>query len=179
MLNSDGQAERRIVRGHGSAGTQSRLHEAGSARTRTTGATGRTAGACSRCSRAVAANSATRSALYNTGINATKASASLRSQKIGISNRQVITGDCQVQIVFESEVNRVFQRQVQFTVADQTIQTGRICEYRLGYMIGSIWTEWIMGFWHLQFGGRSPLRTRRGSFYNVRRHPNPQSAECS
>jgi len=118
----------------------------------------RTPRTCSRRPCTETSNPATRSSLHYAGVNTTKASATLRSQEIGIGNRQVIAGDCQVQIVFESEVNRVFQRQVQFAIADQTIQTWRICEYRLGHMIGCIWTEWIMGFWHLQFSGRVHLR---------------------
>src|SRR5436305_5152011 len=59
-----------------------------------------------RHSRTEAAYSAARSALYDSGIDAAKNSASFCPQNVRICNRQIVTSDCKVKIVLECEADR-------------------------------------------------------------------------
>jgi hypothetical protein len=54
-----------------------------------------------------------------TGVYTPENSASLGAQNIHVSNRQVITGNRDIEIVFQRKTNCIFQRQIQFAVPNQ------------------------------------------------------------
>src|SRR6266576_5775690 len=157
MFTAGIQAERRIVRRHRCPGSQSRLHKARSARSRAARAARCATSARSWSAGAETSDSAARSSLHDAGVHSAKASPGFGAEKIGIGDRQVVSCDRQVEIVFKREVNGVFQGQIEFSIADRPIEARRVREHRLRYLLGRIWTERAMRSWHLEFGGSAHL----------------------
>src|SRR2546423_1110108 len=172
MFNSHIQGESWIVGCHQSACSQGRLHQASSARTCAACSAGCSAGARSWSAGSEASDSTARSALHNAGVHSAKASTGFGAEKIGIGDRQVVARDCQVEIVFKREIDRVFQGEVEFTVANHLIDARRVREHRLTDLVGSIWAERAMRSWHLEVGGSADLRMRESSDDNNSCQPN-------
>jgi len=68
------------------------------------------------------ADTAAWSSLHHPCIYAAKNSAALGSQHVHIGNRQVITGNRQIQVVLQGQTNRILERQVQLAITDQLVQ---------------------------------------------------------
>src|SRR5947209_11681323 len=150
MFGADRSDDCRIIRRDWSASAQGRLHQSRSAGTRASRPTCRTSGARPRSSRTEAAYSAARSALYDSGIDAAKNSASFCPQNVRICNRQIVTSDCKVKIVLECEADRIFKRKVKLAIANELCQQRRIAKLRLGYLARQVGAERIARFWHVE-----------------------------
>src|SRR5947209_10187891 len=138
MLCADSSDDRRIERRNRSASAQGRLHQARGACARASRPTCGTSGARPRSTGAEAADSTAWSTLNHTCIYAAKNSASFCPQNVGLRNRQIVTGDCKVEIVLECEADRIFERKVKLAIANELCQQRRIAELRLGYLAWEI-----------------------------------------
>ena len=130
--------DRGIVGGNRGAGAEGGLHQTRGARTRAARASCRAACARPRGSRAQTSHAAAGSALHHAGVHSPEISARLGAQNVGVGNGDVVAGDRQIQIVLEREIDRIFQRQIELSVTNQLVETGRIRQLRLGNRVRGI-----------------------------------------
>ncbi len=127
VLDSTAAGDQRIEAGNVGTDAQRRLHQSGRACARTACATSRAARARSGSSCAKAADAAARRVLHDTGIDAAEGAACLRAQDVSVGDGQVVARDHQVEIVFQCQIDRVPQRDVELAVANQTIAAATSC----------------------------------------------------
>ena len=109
MLCSHRANDRGIVRWDRSSHAQSRLHQPGCASPCTSRARRRAAGTSARSPCAKSPDSAARRALHYAGIHAAESSASFCAQNVRIRDRQIVTGDREVEIVLQSQLDCIFE----------------------------------------------------------------------
>ena len=126
------------------------MNQARSSGPSTSRAAGGAAGTCSRGARAKASDTAAGSALHHARVHATKESAGFGSQDIGVGDRKIVAGNCQVEIVLERKINRIFQGDIQSSILNQPIQpTGvRQCRFRNGVRLVGV--QWIARLRHFK-----------------------------
>src|SRR5206468_848596 len=129
---------------------QSVLHQAGCARTCSARACRSTTSSGSGSASAESADTAAGSALYNAGIYAAESSSGLGAEGVCVGDRQVVAGDCEIEIVLQSELDGIFKGEVEFAVPDQLGQAWRICKLRLGDFVSRICAERIMRARHIK-----------------------------
>src|SRR3954447_13570122 len=100
MLYADVTDDLWIERGNKRAGSECRGYLSGCARSSTASARGCAARSGSRSSGTKATYAATWSALNYTGVNSAKGTSALSSKDVGISDGQVVTRDCKIEIIF-------------------------------------------------------------------------------
>src|SRR5579862_1988805 len=158
MLNSAVEVYEWIERGNGGASTECGLHEARCTSSRTT----RTAG-CAACSRAgsacaESADASARSSLHYSSVYAAEEASSLCAQDVGIRNRDVVSGDGEIEVIFERELDCVFQGEIQLPIAHQLVDARRIRQQGFRHRIGRVGLQGIAGLRHL----KTELCDRRG-----------------
>src|SRR5579864_3343376 len=97
-----------VVGRHWGPSAQRRLHQTGSACSRPAGAAGCTAGTRAGSARSESAHAAAGRALNDAGIHTAKKSSRLRTQNVGLRDRKIVSSDCQVQVIFQREIDRIF-----------------------------------------------------------------------
>ncbi len=103
MLDTSDAGDQRIERRNVGSDTQRRLNKSGRTGARTACASRGAAGARSRSARSEAANPTAGRSLHHTGIYAAKRSTGLGAQNICIRDRQVVTCDGEVEVVFQCQ----------------------------------------------------------------------------
>src|ERR1700689_2794792 len=109
MLVSAAGADERIVGRYGRSGAQCGLHQPGGAGTGAARAARWAACAGARSARAKASYAAAGCSLDDAGIHAAKKSSGLRAENVCICDGKIVASDGQVEIVFEREVDGIFQ----------------------------------------------------------------------
>ena len=71
-------------------------------------------------------------------MNAQDRSASLRAQHVGVGDVQVVARDGDIEIVFERERNGVIERQIEFAVVHELVDSGGIGEIRRRQAPGNV-----------------------------------------
>src|SRR5580693_4186969 len=128
MFGTDRTGNSGIVGRNRRAGAQRGLHQAGSSGAGPTCAATCAARASARCASSITANAPAGSSLHYASINAAKNSSCLGAQDIGIGNGKVIARDGQVEVILQRQANCVFERDVEFAVANQLGQQSGIRE---------------------------------------------------
>jgi hypothetical protein len=121
MLDLQRPGDIRIEGFDGRTRSDGGLHDAAGARTCTTRATGRAASASAGRTASEAAYTAAGSALHQTAGNAAGRSSGLGAQDIGVSDLQVVAGDCEIEIVLKRERDRVAERQRDLAVGEDRV----------------------------------------------------------
>src|ERR1019366_665896 len=142
MLHSAYRGNRRVIRLHRSSCAEGGLHQTGGACACSSRASGCAAGSRARGASSEAAYTPARRASHDSCIDAAEGSASLGSLNIGVGDGQVISGNGQIEIIFQRQGDCVLQRDIQLAIADEAVDAWRVLQLRLGYLTWSVRAEW-------------------------------------
>src|SRR5512146_1117235 len=148
MFYAEIPGDLRIIRRDVGTGAQRGRHLARGSGASATSTRRSSAGASARSTRTKSSDSTPRGSLHYACINASENASGFGSQNIGVRNRNVVPGNCNVKVVFEREVDRVLERNIKLTVMDQLIKPRRIVENGPRDITRNINAEWIMRLRH-------------------------------
>ena len=108
-------------------------------------------------------------ALHNAEWHAEDLSARPGTQHVGVSNVEVVARDCDIQVIFECQSDRVIERQIELAIVHELVDAGRVREIGLSHVSGEIGANGIgkmrhgFGIIHHRHGPRFRRILRGGS----------------